>query len=342
MTELGVDPRAIAPDAPQYNATLVRRDDQHDSLGYFWVRFDGDPTPFMSGPVHDDRRVRRRQARPATVLRRLRSGRRRRRWLRDVRPPGGRRMFTPLLWRLPVGHRMRMIGPKGKFTPRARRRPDPPLHLDRDRQRAVRVDDASRCARAGRAGRCSSTACRTRPTWATDRCSRAGRRPANTRSATCQRCRDPAIRRMPAGRAERAGPKRTSAPVLDELGLTPANTIAYICGNPDMILAAEAMLLEARLPRAAGQEGALLAEGQGTEGRPGGPRREIRNYCEAQIFVGVSYGTLCLRSWRRIFLQGAAIRPRAPRASRSGVLTRDRAWRSLQPGAPEAPSPEGV
>ena len=23
--------------------------------------------------------------------------------------------FTPLLWRLPVGHRMRMIGPKGKF-----------------------------------------------------------------------------------------------------------------------------------------------------------------------------------------------------------------------------------
>ena len=24
--------------------------------------------------------------------------------------------FTPLLWRLPVGHRMRMIGPKGKFV----------------------------------------------------------------------------------------------------------------------------------------------------------------------------------------------------------------------------------
>ena len=24
-------------------------------------------------------------------------------------------MFTPLLWRLPIGHRMRMIGPKGKF-----------------------------------------------------------------------------------------------------------------------------------------------------------------------------------------------------------------------------------
>jgi ferredoxin-NADP reductase len=33
------------------------------------------------------------------------------------------------------------------------------------------------------------------------------------------------------------------APVLDELGLTAANSIAYICGNPDMIMSAEATLL---------------------------------------------------------------------------------------------------
>ena len=38
------------------------------------------------------------------------------------------------------------------------------------------------------------------------------------------------------------------APVCDELGLTPDNTIAYICGNPDMILAAEATLLERGFP----------------------------------------------------------------------------------------------
>ena len=37
-------------------------------------------------------------------------------------------------------------------------------------------------------------------------------------------------------------------PVLDELGLTPANSIAYICGNPDMILSAEATLLERGYP----------------------------------------------------------------------------------------------
>jgi NAD(P)H-flavin reductase len=34
------------------------------------------------------------------------------------------------------------------------------------------------------------------------------------------------------------------SPVLDELGLTPTDSVAYICGNPDMILAAEATLLE--------------------------------------------------------------------------------------------------
>src|SRR5688572_11837013 len=42
-------PRAIDPAAPQYNATLVDREDQHESLGFFRVRFDGEPTPFEPG-----------------------------------------------------------------------------------------------------------------------------------------------------------------------------------------------------------------------------------------------------------------------------------------------------
>jgi NAD(P)H-flavin reductase len=33
------------------------------------------------------------------------------------------------------------------------------------------------------------------------------------------------------------------APVLDEMGLDASNSIAYICGNPDMILSAEETLL---------------------------------------------------------------------------------------------------
>ena len=44
-----LDTRVIEPGAPQYNASLVRRDAQHASLATFWVRFDGEPTPFQAG-----------------------------------------------------------------------------------------------------------------------------------------------------------------------------------------------------------------------------------------------------------------------------------------------------
>jgi ferredoxin-NADP reductase len=43
------DERVILPEAPQYNASLVARTDETESLGYFVVRFDGDATPFESG-----------------------------------------------------------------------------------------------------------------------------------------------------------------------------------------------------------------------------------------------------------------------------------------------------
>ena len=49
MTDLAVDTRAIVADDPRYNCSLVRREDQHGSLAYFWVRFDGEPTPFEPG-----------------------------------------------------------------------------------------------------------------------------------------------------------------------------------------------------------------------------------------------------------------------------------------------------
>jgi ferredoxin-NADP reductase len=38
------------------------------------------------------------------------------------------------------------------------------------------------------------------------------------------------------------------APVCDELGLNHENTIAYICGNPDMILSAEETLVGRGFP----------------------------------------------------------------------------------------------
>ena len=119
MTDMAsdlADERVIEPDDDRYNARLVRRDDQHASLGYFWVRFDGDPTPFDPGQymtigVFVDGKIVQRPysvaSAPATAgadgyeL-----------YIRLVQ--GG--TFTPLLWRLPVGGRMRMIGPKGKFV----------------------------------------------------------------------------------------------------------------------------------------------------------------------------------------------------------------------------------
>jgi NAD(P)H-flavin reductase len=38
------------------------------------------------------------------------------------------------------------------------------------------------------------------------------------------------------------------APIIDELGLRPDDTVAYLCGNPDMILTAEQTLLDLGFP----------------------------------------------------------------------------------------------
>src|SRR5690348_34833 len=122
MTDLGqtdvalADTRVIESDNPAYNATVVAREDMHESLCYVWVKFDGEPTPFLSGQymtigVFVDGRI---VQRPYSVASdpHLAGDTGYEFFVRLVQ--GG--LFTPLLWRLPVGHKMRMIGPKGKFT----------------------------------------------------------------------------------------------------------------------------------------------------------------------------------------------------------------------------------
>ena len=42
----GAPTGVVATDDERYNAALIRRVDQHEDLAYFWVKFDGDPTPF--------------------------------------------------------------------------------------------------------------------------------------------------------------------------------------------------------------------------------------------------------------------------------------------------------
>ena len=115
MIDHDQDERVIEPDADVYNATLVRRVDLTADLGYFWVRMDGDATPFEAGQymttgVMTDGRILQRPYSVASAP--------------SVANTEGYEIFvrlvpinrfTTALWRLPVGHRMRVIGPKGKF-----------------------------------------------------------------------------------------------------------------------------------------------------------------------------------------------------------------------------------
>jgi ferredoxin--NADP+ reductase len=244
-------PGIIATDDERYNATLVRRVDQHESLAYFWVRFDGEPTPFEPGQymtigVFVDGKI---VQRPYSVASApgVAGDTGYEFYLRLVQ--GG--TFTTILWDLPVGHRMRMIGPKGKFL----------LEPDDDRthlfissgtgnapfvsmmrhtlaagrpRRAVYLNGVSHARDLGYRDIVEG--------WAAS-----GSYPV-TFIPTVSRPNDPmnADWRGRTGRVE-----SIVGPIVDELGLDPGDTVAYLCGNPDMIQSAEATLLEIGFPEEA-------------------------------------------------------------------------------------------
>jgi ferredoxin-NADP reductase len=248
MTELAIDTRAIAAEDERYNASLVRRDDQHDSLAYFWIRFDGEPTPFETGQYMtigvfvDERIVQRPYSVASDPFVAGDSG-----YEMYVRLVNGGQ-FTPLLWRLPVGHRMRMIGPKGKFL----LEPDDDrthLFISSGTGNAPFIAMMRSVMREGRARRAVFL---NGVSYAPDLGYRellegweaSGAYPV-TYIPTISRPRDPSN----AGWTGRTGRVETIvAPVCEELGLTAQNTIAYICGNPDMILSAEETLLARDFP----------------------------------------------------------------------------------------------
>ena len=253
MIDLGE--RAIDADAPQYNASLVARTDETESLGYFTVKFDGEPTPFEPGQYMTIGVFAADAASPTGT--------------RIVQRPysiasdpgaagtdgyemyvrlveGG--MFTPLLWRLPIGHRMRMIGPKGKFT----------LEPDDDRTHVFissgtgNAPFVSMMKAMLREGRPRKAVFLNGVSYAGDLGYRAllegweagGGYPLQY-IPTVSRPNAPENAAW-TGRWGRV--EAIVAPVCDELGLTPDNSIAYICGNPDMILAAEETLLARGFP----------------------------------------------------------------------------------------------
>ncbi len=267
MIELAEDSRVIDPDAPQYNATLVRREDQHESLAYFVVRFDGDPTPFESGQymtigVMVDGRIVQRPYSVASPPSRAGDGYEM--YVRLVQ--GG--TFTPLLWRLPVGGRLRMIGPKGKFVLEPE---DDRIHLfissgtgnapfvammrqallDGNPRRAVFLNGVSYEPDLGYRALLEA--------WQSS-----GEYPV-TYVPTVSRPTHPSN----AGWMGRTGRVESIvAAVCAELGLTAENTVAYLCGNPDMILSAEATLLDLGFPEASVKKELYWPKGKEPTGAP--------------------------------------------------------------------------
>ena len=110
------DTRAISLESENYNARLVRRVDETDDLAYFWVKMDREPIAFTPGQyltigVYADGKIVQRPYSVASAPRESSDGG----YEFYVRLVPILR-FTTLLWRLPIGHGMRMIGPKGKFV----------------------------------------------------------------------------------------------------------------------------------------------------------------------------------------------------------------------------------
>jgi ferredoxin-NADP reductase len=257
MTALASAERAIDPAAPAYNASLVARVDETESLGYFTVKFDGDATPFEAGQYMTIGVFAEDEASPtgSRIVQRPYSV------ASDPAAAGtdGYEMyvrlvhggqFTELLWRLPLGHRMRMIGPKGKFT----------LEPEDDRTHLFISSGTGNAPFVAmmrallREGRPRRTVFLNGVSYAGDLGYRSlvegwaesGEYPV-TYVPTVSRPKAPEN----AGWDGRWGRVESIvAPVCDELGLGPDNTIAYICGNPDMIIAAEETLLARGFPEA--------------------------------------------------------------------------------------------
>ena len=242
------DSRQIAEASEAYNATLVWRVDLTHDLAHIWVRFDGPPTDFQPGQymtigVEADGKILQRPysvASPPTVA----GTEGYEFYIRHV--PIIR--FTTALWRLPVGHRMRMIGPKGRFMlePDDRR-----MHLfvstgtgiapfmamlreliaQGAPRRIVMLNGVSYADELGYRGELEAL-------------ERSGAYPI-TYVPTVSRPADPRNAGW-TGRVGRA--EQVIAAVCSDLHLRPSQTVVYICGNPDMILNVESVLMARDFP----------------------------------------------------------------------------------------------
>jgi ferredoxin--NADP+ reductase len=156
--------------------------------------------------------------------------------------------FTTLLWRLPLGHQMRMIGPKGKF-----------LEEPEDSRTHLFVSTGTGLAPFISMMREDMAKGQPRKTVVLHGCSFEDELGYRDTLEAWQRDRTYPVTYVPTisrpndprntGWTGRTG--RVEANVLSvcrDLGLRPEKTVGYICGNPEMILSTEEKLMGAGFP----------------------------------------------------------------------------------------------
>ena len=156
--------------------------------------------------------------------------------------------FTTLLWRLPIGHGMRMIGPKGKFV----------LEPD-DRRTHLFVSTGTGIAPFISMVRETEAAGAPRRTVMLHGCSYVDELGYRAELEAWERERTYPVTYVPtisrpddprnAGWEGRRGRvEHVVADVCHDLGLRADRTVVYICGNPEMILNVERVLMDRGFP----------------------------------------------------------------------------------------------
>ena len=248
MTHHNDDERVIATKHEQYNARLIARVDHTPELATFWVRFEGEPIHFDPGQymtigVYADDKIAQRPYSVASPP--------------EVAGSEGYEFyvrlvpvlrFTTLLWRLPIDHPMRMIGPKGRFLLEPN---DDRTHLfvstgtgiapfiammrqhliHSQPRRVVMLNGSSYVDELGYHDLLEA--------W--------------QRDATYPLTYIPTISRPsdPRNAGWTGHTDRVEGVVLDvckQLHLRPERTVVYICGNPEMIINTETLLMNAGFP----------------------------------------------------------------------------------------------
>jgi ferredoxin--NADP+ reductase len=241
------DGRVISPESPHYNAALTKRVDLTDELAVFWVKPDGEALDFEPGQyftigVDVAGKLVMRPYSVASSPREKDDGYEL--YVRIV-PEG---VFTPLLWVLPERHPMHIRGPKGRF-----------LLLPEDDRTHIFIASGTGIAPFISMMRTSLMDAAPRRTLFLHGASYVddlGYREeveGHQRAGTYPALYIPTVSRPTApenagwiGRTGRV--ESILEDVLDEYGLEPGNSIAYICGNPDMIENADALLLARGYP----------------------------------------------------------------------------------------------